>query len=83
MDRMQHLETRMDDLVATHDSTKQTMIIGFRDIEKSFDQEHTYNSKNHEELEDDIKDVKLLIKDGTTKRKSIQIEQDAAAEEEE
>eukprot|EP00972_Heterocapsa_arctica_P037313 5491251-Heterocapsa_arctica.AAC.1 len=60
MDRMQNVETKMEELSTAHDATKQTMILGFADMERSFEAAHTYNKDHFRMLEDDIDGVKHL-----------------------
>eukprot|EP00972_Heterocapsa_arctica_P005681 838309-Heterocapsa_arctica.AAC.1 len=54
MDRMQNLETRLDDMTTIHEETKMLINQGFKEQERAFDEEHQYNSKNHKKLEDGI-----------------------------
>eukprot|EP00972_Heterocapsa_arctica_P084735 12480128-Heterocapsa_arctica.AAC.1 len=70
MNNIQNIETKMEEMIGIHDETRMLMKEGFKEQERSFDQEHIYNSKNHKKLEDDIE---MLAKDG--KRKSEEMEQ--------
>eukprot|EP00972_Heterocapsa_arctica_P104917 15461838-Heterocapsa_arctica.AAC.1 len=68
-------------MTAIHEETKMLITQGFKEQERAFDEEHSYNSKNHKKLEDDIERMYSLAKEG--KRKSDKMEEDAEEEEEE
>eukprot|EP00972_Heterocapsa_arctica_P060030 8854420-Heterocapsa_arctica.AAC.1 len=65
-------------MTTIHEETKRLIEKGFKSQEKAFDDEHVYSSKNRKKLEDDIKDVYALIKEG--KRKSDEMDADAEVE---
>eukprot|EP00972_Heterocapsa_arctica_P066058 9745167-Heterocapsa_arctica.AAC.1 len=83
MDRLQSVETKMEEITTTHDHTKQTMIMGFTDMERSFEAAHDYNKYHFKIQADDIKGVKHLVKDLPYKRKSDEMDKYHGEEEEE
>eukprot|EP00972_Heterocapsa_arctica_P038299 5638474-Heterocapsa_arctica.AAC.1 len=55
IERMRSVEAKIEEINTTQDHTKQTMDMGFADMERSFEAAHTYNKDHFRMLEDDIK----------------------------
>eukprot|EP00972_Heterocapsa_arctica_P032934 4845311-Heterocapsa_arctica.AAC.1 len=77
------MEDKMEEINTAQEHTRQIMITGFADSERSFEAAHTHNKDHFRMLEDDIKGVRHLIKDQSYKRKSDEMDNDGGQEDHE